>query len=88
MDEIYSNCYSGKIELVQDQLNLNPNLLTTADKDGRLPIHHAVSGSQIRIVSFLIGLKTPLDVADESDWTLTHIAASIGNLEILKLLGG
>lgn len=83
---IFTCCYAGDLERVQDYIEHDKKCLQEVDEDGRLPIHHAVSGNALGVVNLLLENGSSVDVGDDSEWNVYHIAASIGNLNILESL--
>lgn len=85
----------GKLLLVRKLVSENPKLALKKDEDGRTPIFWAASSGHSEAVSIILkairedsklASKFDIDDTDDAGWTLLHIAASTGNLEILSLL--
>lgn len=85
-----------KALIVKGLLKENPKQVFTKDLDGRVALHWAVSANDTEIVSMLLNPwivadSKPFEIdlddfEDQSGWTPLHIAASIGNLDIIKML--
>lgn len=95
--DIHRAVMDGNLNIVKMLLAEDPKLAIFRDVDSRTPIHWACSFQHYEILEALLdpnhfskeGLKVEIDIndlQDNSQWTPLHIAASVGNLEILKLL--
>ncbi|GMM38695.1 Nas6 protein [Saccharomycopsis crataegensis] len=91
----------GKALTVRSLLRENPRLVQRRDLDGRVALHWAVSSNHQEIVAMLLNpllianaeekkfSKFEIeidDLVDDAGWTPLHIAAALGNLEIIELL--
>lgn len=85
----------GKVLMVKGLLEQNPKQALVRDLDGRIPLHWAAAFSQLECCSLLLNPGKPSgkhlevdvdDYVDESGWTALHIAASVGNPELVSLL--
>lgn len=85
----------GKSLIVQGLLKQDAKQALQKDDDGRIPLHWAVAFSQLEAASLLLNPGKPSgksiefdidDYVDASGWTALHIAASVGNLEMISLL--
>ena len=87
---LHEACMNGDIAKVQDLIVTSSNLkqdLIQRDLDERTPLHWATSFSHTEIITILLSHMQGIDLdtlVDEAGWTPVHIAASVGNLEILK----
>lgn len=85
----------GQVLIVKGLVEQNPKLIFERDLDGRIPLHWAVAFSQLEAVSILLNpgkitgksIEVEIDdFVDEAGWTALHIAASVGNPEVVSLL--
>lgn len=85
----------GKTLLVRQLVTETPKLILKKDDDGRTPLFWAASSGHPETVAVLlkairesssIASKFDIDDTDDAGWTLLHIVASTGNLEILEQL--
>jgi 26S proteasome non-ATPase regulatory subunit 10 len=85
----------GKVLTIKGLLEQDPKQAFVKDLDGRIPLHWAVAFTQLEVASMLLnpgkfsGKKIEVEIddyLDEAGWTALHIAASVGNLEMVKLL--
>lgn len=87
----------GKALIVKGLVAEAPKEVFVKDLDGRIPLHWAISFNHLDIISILLypwkysdkSSVFEIDIdeyTDDAGWTPLHIAASIGNLEVLKLL--
>lgn len=88
---IHEAVRENKPLMVDNLLMQSPKLLIKLDDDERTPIHWAVSGGDEKMVDLLVKYFSQVkfdidDLVDLSGWTPIHIAASIGNLAILRKL--
>ena len=87
---LHEACMNGDIAKVQDLIATSSNLkqdLIQRDLDERTPLHWATSLSHTEIITILLSHMQGIDLdtlVDEAGWTPVHIAASVGNLQILK----
>ena len=81
---------NGDIAKVQDLIATSSNVkqdLIQRDLDERTPLHWATSFSHTELITILLSHMQGIDLdtlVDEAGWTPVHIAASVGNLQILK----
>ena len=87
---LHEACMNGDIAKVQDLIATSSNLkqdLIQRDLDERTPLHWATSFSHTELITILLSHMQGIDLdtlVDEAGWTPVHIAASVGNLQILK----
>jgi len=60
--------------------------LDNADEHGRTPLYMAVQGRHYKTVRMLLGQGADPRLARRDDNTLAHIAACVGDLEMLRIL--
>lgn len=89
---LHQACMNNDINKVRQILQDAPDskkLLKEVDDDHRIPLHWAVSFQNVEIILYLLSLMKGMDIddyKDESGWTSFHIAASIGNVDIVNAL--
>uniref|UniRef100_A0A131Y8L9 Putative proteasome prosome n=1 Tax=Ixodes ricinus TaxID=34613 RepID=A0A131Y8L9_IXORI len=78
--------YDGKFEALKQQFCSDKTIISKKDLAGRIPLHWAVSGKRKDIVNFLLQQGSPVDCADEAQWTALMIASSVGHADIVSSL--
>ncbi|EDO19204.1 hypothetical protein Kpol_1050p62 [Vanderwaltozyma polyspora DSM 70294] len=87
--QLQSACMDNDLKKVQEFLEQSPQDVTKVDLDGRTGLHWAVSFQYEPIVRLLLDNMKGIDIdqlSDNSGWTPFHIACSVGNLNIVKML--
>lgn len=78
----------GKIEAVVASLAKEPKLLVEKDEDERTPLHWACTSNNTLMVRQMMQFAQNVDLDDLTDasgWTPVHIAAALGNEELLGI---
>nr|CAI5865967.1 unnamed protein product [Callosobruchus analis] len=83
---VFEAAHKGDFEFVKSQLDENPSLLTQADSNQRLLIHWSVLSGNVKLVTYLIDLGTPINPADDTDSTPLILASSAGRSEIVRMI--
>lgn len=83
----------NNVMLLRSQLSSDPSLALQTDADGRTPLHWACSFQRPEMVKILLDpagdgtVTVDIDsMVDASGWTPFHIAASVGNLDVVYAL--
>lgn len=90
-DDIRQLLLDGKTQLVCQEATANPKAFLETDEDGRVALQWAVSQNNLEAATAILKSTQSLrdfniDHADEAGWTALHIAASIGNKNLVNLL--
>lgn len=89
---LHQACMNNNLSQVQEILQNSEDSakdIIERDQDNRTPLHWATSFQCNEIVTYLLSHMKTIDLdtlTDEAGWTPFHIAASVGNLFILKEL--
>ncbi|CAD1784717.1 similar to Saccharomyces cerevisiae YGR232W NAS6 Proteasome-interacting protein involved in the assembly of the base subcomplex of the 19S proteasomal regulatory particle (RP) [Maudiozyma barnettii] len=89
---LHAACMDNKLAKVQEYLQNSEDEkkdIIAKDADNRTALHWAVSSQATEIVTYLLSHMKDIDLdilTDDAGWTPVHIAASVGNLPILKEL--
>lgn len=86
---VHEAARDNKRGIVQGLLAENSQIAVTKDDDGRTPLHWAVAMRNKDVVEAILPFlkETDLDeLTDASGWTVVHIAAAVGDGEILDLV--
>lgn len=89
---LHAACMNNQLSKVQEYLQNSENEtkeIISKDADNRTALHWAVSSQAAEIVTYLLSHMKEVDLdtlTDDAGWTPIHIAASIGNVPILKEL--
>jgi len=81
----------GKALLAKSLIDADPNSVNVKDQDSRTPLFWAVSSEQAEVASEILksvkdhkNSRFQIDQSDEAGWTVLHVAASVGALQIIK----
>ncbi|AMD18636.1 HBL266Cp [Eremothecium sinecaudum] len=86
---LHEACMNGAYQQAVELLEENSSLVKVSDKDGRYPIHWAISFQHEEIVDELLSHMKKIDLdslVDDSNWSPIHIAAAVGNYSIFEKL--
>lgn len=89
---LHKACMDNKLSTVQEILeaSADPSAeITAKDQDNRSALHWAVSFQHTEIVLYLLSHIKQVDIdtlVDDAGWTPIHVAASVGNVEVLTML--
>lgn len=84
---IHEAARDGKVHVVRTLLEQNPKEALAVDDDTRTALHWACTMQHPAIVQLLLPhIGDVDDVVDNAGWTPMHIAAAVGNGEIVELL--
>ncbi|CAH1794254.1 unnamed protein product, partial [Owenia fusiformis] len=64
-EEVCKFAYDGQLGILKHKTEANSGLLTEKDKNGRVPLHWACSGSHSDVVEFLLNQNVPIDARDD-----------------------
>uniref|UniRef100_A0A915IJE7 Uncharacterized protein n=1 Tax=Romanomermis culicivorax TaxID=13658 RepID=A0A915IJE7_ROMCU len=77
---------NGKLSVVQELCNVNPNLVNARDADEYTPLHRACYNNHADVVKFLIDHNAQLNAKTEDGWQPLHSAARWGSFDAAQLL--
>lgn len=86
---VHEAARDGKSLVVEGLLSENNKIAITQDDDGRIPLHWSVANGDLNMTKIILNYMNNIDLddfIDNSGWTPLHIAASIGNSDILDAL--
>ncbi|CAB3379766.1 Hypothetical predicted protein [Cloeon dipterum] len=83
---VHAACQSNQVEVLQILYDNGASLSSKYHKRARTPLHTAVSTKSFNCIKYLIDQGEDINVKDSRGETLTHDAASVGQLETLQLL--
>ncbi|XP_071796931.1 uncharacterized protein [Asterias amurensis] len=86
--EICRLAYEGDLRALTEQVEADKSIINKLDKSERTALHWAASGKRINVVRYILELKPAVNVniRDDSNWTPLHIAASVGQEDIVTVL--
>lgn len=76
----------GNLDIVKCVLNLRPGSIEVKDNGGNTPLHEAVLGGHVAVCRILIHNKSKTDAKNSVGYSLLHLAASVGSLEMIEYL--
>jgi 26S proteasome non-ATPase regulatory subunit 10 len=85
-ETVHNLALEGDLEAVSKRIKLKPDLITSTDSSGRVPLHWAASKGHKDLVSWLLSQNKDANPTDDSNWTPLIIAASAGHTEVVKQL--
>ncbi|GMM55073.1 Nas6 protein [Maudiozyma humilis] len=89
---LHKACMDNNLAAVQEILEASADPaaeIVAKDQDNRSALHWAVSFQHAEIVLYLLSHMKTVDLdslVDDAGWTPVHVAASVGNVEVLTLL--
>ncbi|KAK9466593.1 ankyrin repeat-containing domain protein [Lipomyces arxii] len=92
---LHAAARDGRELAVRSIVRTDRSLIRQRDDDNRTPLFWAVSAGNVDIVQSILSASAGpdgklelinIDDVDEAGWTVAHIAASIGSLDILDLI--
>jgi upstream activation factor subunit UAF30 len=86
MSEIHEAAKAGDLEKVKALVISNPDLVFSKDRDGRTPLHYAVSNTRPNLVEFLLASKAEVNAQCNRSYTPLHLAAANGAKAAAELL--
>jgi len=85
-DTVHNLALEGDLEAFCNKIKLKPDLITSTDSSGRVPLHWAASKGHKEMVSWLLSQHKDANPLDDSKWTPLIIAASGGHTEVVQSL--
>ncbi len=84
--EVHEAATAGDVAALQTLIENNPDLLTTPDSTGSLPLHLAALRGQLEAVELLVDAGAEVSVGDGDNTTPLVCATIGGHLEVVKYL--
>jgi ankyrin repeat protein len=84
--EIHDAAKRGDLEKVKALLKDNPNLVSSRDTNGWMPLHAAASNGHKDVVELLLANKAEVNAKNTNGATPLHLAASAGHKDVAELL--
>lgn len=85
-EPILRACEKGKLDLVKELVQKQPNLVNVADVDGYTPLHRACYNNRIEVVKYLIENGANLAAPTIDGWQPLHSAAQWGHVQVVRIL--
>jgi upstream activation factor subunit UAF30 len=86
VSQIHDVAKAGDLEKVKALVQLNAELVSSKDKDGRTPLHYAVSNVRADVVEFLLASKAEVNAQCNRGFTPLHMAAANGARAAAEIL--
>ncbi|XP_072391351.1 uncharacterized protein [Diabrotica undecimpunctata] len=83
---VYDAAHKGDFDYVSEKIEEFPIILEAPDSSKRLVIHWAVLSGNVKLVTYLLKLGSPVNSSDDTDMTPLILASSAGHTEVVKLL--
>ncbi|CAG9772144.1 unnamed protein product [Ceutorhynchus assimilis] len=83
---IYESAHKGDYDFIVRKLEEDPSLLTAKDSNQRILLHWASIGGNLKLVTYLIELGSPIDPLDDTETTPLILASSAGHEQVVSLL--
>ncbi|KAK9891567.1 hypothetical protein WA026_015527 [Henosepilachna vigintioctopunctata] len=83
---IFESAHKGDYDLIRSKLEADPTLLIKEDENKRILLHWACVGGNLKLVSHLVELGSPIDPHDDTDTTPLILASSAGHYPVVCLL--
>ena len=77
---------SNNISIVQQWLEVNPEIVNTKNDKDQLPLHVAVIGNKSDIVNLLTSNSTDINLKNSADETPLYLAVLNGSVELVQVL--
>jgi upstream activation factor subunit UAF30 len=86
MSQIHDSAKAGDLEKVKELVKGSPELVFSKDREGRTPLHYAVSNTSPSIMEFLLASKAEVNAQCNRGFTPLHLAAANGGKAAAELL--
>ncbi|XP_045479291.1 26S proteasome non-ATPase regulatory subunit 10-like [Harmonia axyridis] len=83
---IFESAHKGDFDVVRNKLEEDPTLLNKQDENKRILLHWACVGGNVKLVTHLIELGSPVDALDDTDNSPLILSSSAGHYEVVCLL--
>ncbi|XP_008551748.1 ankyrin repeat domain-containing protein 16 [Microplitis demolitor] len=78
--------FHGCYDAIDILISTSPELLNKSDYSGLLPLHESVKSNNFEVFHRLIQLGSDVTSKDSIGQTALHIAASVGNISVIKYI--